>query len=1140
VEGAKSHTGVIGLSAGTGLNLSEKKLDGAQRAEPAALREAFQKAADGLTFGYAFNGLPCGVTVEVSKAQPRLTERSEYLMAVERGIATLQCKAFIGVEHVGVTSLTFAIPDGLSVSAVKADNASAWKVESGLLTVTFVKPVIGLVLMDISGETSIAGEALAVPRIRLKGAQESESFVAFCAAGDVMLDATEAGDLRQVSTANIPVWMGPKGPKLAYSTAAPEWKLAVRVRPAAPEVRASVNAIFTFFTDRVTQEVFATFNVTRTEAFSFELSVPAGWNLVDVTGKQLKEWALDETTGIVRINPAMAVVGRFDIRLVIERGFSKNDASVELCGIVQRSVLDTTGSVRFCSGEDVEVNALSTDGLQVLSTDKLRALPESSGKTRFAYSITKAEWRAAVSVKQVQPEFDANTVSFVRARQGQLTVWTVLEMETTGIGSNRFVLKLPKLAANSDVKGEDIMSAELRDGTWEIILNNRHRGTYALSLSYEQLMDDKAGTAAFREVEVVGARRQSGFIAIGQEKTNVEIAVLEARGASPVGGSGMPRKYSDGLSFPATSFYRYSEGSAEISLKLTTHDIDPVLAARVRSCEMFSVLKDTGEIVTYMTCIVENAGRKQFLSVKLPKSASVLGAYLWGNPLKPNVADDGTIMLPITAAAGAKCTYDVGLVWSDASGKLGLGKELPLQAPQMDVKVDALTWDVFLPDNYGILRQTGNLKLTEAPAVDASSSLYANMGTSLSRSAETLWHTMPPAMRMFIYFLLASVLLCGIIYPVMKLLGILFGRMRDVYLSPKVVVVALLLVAVTVGFLLLPALSSARKSSPEGHAIASRQTNYSVTNESDDSSMGINSRERTRLYQKQLDEENNQLAEEKNYLVGQKKRLTRYNGIAADQSVANSDTPMQPRAPSPQDEVESAVNDRIAALEEQINVNKAMKENAKDARDFAKAKGENPENEVFNTPLTEEGFNNVLGVGGRAGGPAGKPQPMQIREKLPAVVNLLTQSTPTEGGVFNQYSRSDKGRSRGAMPITLTFPTENTLKWRYANPSLAGGGASLKLTCVSSRASMAVQSLVALLTLAGLFAFGMKNMRNAMIASGLLFTALFIAGAASDIAKNGIVMTVMWSALVALAGLGACLLVQVVKNREAAVAANSR
>jgi hypothetical protein len=97
----------------------------------------------------------------------------------------------------------------------------------------------------------------------------------------------------------------------------------------------------------------------------------------------------------------------------------------------------------------------------------------------------------------------------------------------------------------------------------------------------------------------------------------------------------------------------------------------------------------------------------------------------------------------------------------------------------------------------------------------------------------------------------------------------------------------------------------------------------------------------------------------------------------------------------------------------------------------------------------------------------------------------------------------------------------------------------MKLICVSSRASMLVQSLVALLTLAALLAFGRRNMRNAMIACGLLFAALFIAGAASDAAKNGIVVTVMWSALVALAVLGACALVQALKNRETAMAADS-
>ena len=129
------------------------------------------------------------------------------------------------------------------------------------------------------------------------------------------------------------------------------------------------------------------------------------------------------------------------------------------------------------------------------------------------------------------------------------------------------------------------------------------------------------------------------------------------------------------------------------------------------SCRIATVVKEEGEAVSYMSCRLRNAG-EQFFSMRLPEGAKLWGAYVEGEPVRPNRVAGGEILVPILKAPRDRA-FDLGVIWSERPKKLGFGSELALTSPKLDLPAEAVDWDVFLPADYQVVGTSGNMKMLQ-------------------------------------------------------------------------------------------------------------------------------------------------------------------------------------------------------------------------------------------------------------------------------------------------------------------------------------------------------------------------------------------------------------------------------------------
>jgi hypothetical protein len=91
-----------------------------------------------------------------------------------------------------------------------------------------------------------------------------------------------------------------------------------------------------------------------------------------------------------------------------------------------------------------------------------------------------------------------------------------------------------------------------------------------------------------------------------------------------------------------------------------------------------------------------------FLKLALPPGASILSAEVEGERVKPVEGSDGTRVPLLRAGFRPVDTYTVDFVYLHSGAPFSKQGGAELTLPRMDVPIDILQWEVFLPDRYKV------------------------------------------------------------------------------------------------------------------------------------------------------------------------------------------------------------------------------------------------------------------------------------------------------------------------------------------------------------------------------------------------------------------------------------------------------
>lgn len=265
----------------------------------------------------------------------------------------------------------------------------------------------------------------------------------------------------------------------------------------------------------------------------------------------------------------------------------------------------------------------------------------------------------------------------------------------------QFTLAVPAGYEVTSVTGPTLESSETREGKLILNISNPAQRSHEFLVSLEKSVTDSQAGAPFLAFD--NTQRETGEALVEgsgtMELTSKESGSLKRMDVKEV------NPYLRALSrFPLQAAFRYHRQPSEppvLALSWTRFPDSSVLSAVAERAIVTTLVTVEGKSLTEVKLTVKNQAQP-FLKVDLPQGASIVSADVAGEKVKPVQGTDGSrvpLLRPGFRPSGA---YEVSFVFLHSGSPFAKKGGSELALPKMDVPIDLLQWEVFLPRQYKV------------------------------------------------------------------------------------------------------------------------------------------------------------------------------------------------------------------------------------------------------------------------------------------------------------------------------------------------------------------------------------------------------------------------------------------------------
>ncbi len=396
--------------------------------------------------------------------------------------------------------------------------------------------------------------------------------------------------------------------------------------------------------------------------------------------------------------------GRFDISLDViipvrvEAGRAALTIPVPAAGTARLS-LDLPGDHTNVRLESGLITAKSAAGTRTVLEATL--VP---GSPSTVYWATR-EMPVLTVAREIRYVADVKTLVSVGEVDLRMTV--LADVTVVQGDPDEFQFPVPQGFEVTETAGNTLRSTESRPGVLVLKTNEPGRRSHQFLVSIERSL-------AQNEVQVplVGfqdAQRETGEILVEgagtMELTATESGELRRMDVREVN----PALRSLARSSLQAAFRFTSRNAAQNRLNLTwTRFPDAVgLPAAAERAEATTLVTSEGKTLTEVSLTVRNESQP-FLKVGLPPGASLLSAEVSGEKVKPVEGTDGMRVPLLRTGFRPEGPYVVSFVFFNPGVAFGKSGTSELALPRLDLPVNLMLWEVFLPDRFGVKDFAGN------------------------------------------------------------------------------------------------------------------------------------------------------------------------------------------------------------------------------------------------------------------------------------------------------------------------------------------------------------------------------------------------------------------------------------------------
>ncbi len=287
------------------------------------------------------------------------------------------------------------------------------------------------------------------------------------------------------------------------------------------------------------------------------------------------------------------------------------------------------------------------------------------------------------------------SVSEADIRIAALTDITVVQGEPA-----QFEIAVPAGYEVTGATGASVESSEFESGVLTLKIANPAQRSHQFLISMEKSISATKSDAPFLSFK--DAQRETGEVLVEGAGT-IELTAKEAGGLKRMDFKETNAYLRSLARFPMQAAFRYHKQPNEqpaLALEWTRFPDSSVLAAVAERAVVTTLVTTEGRSLTEVRLTIKNQAQP-FLKVALPAGA-ILSAEVAGEKVKPVEGPDGNRVPLLRAGFRPVDSYTVSYVFMHSGAPFAKKGGSDLSLPKMDVPINLLQWEVFLPEQYKV------------------------------------------------------------------------------------------------------------------------------------------------------------------------------------------------------------------------------------------------------------------------------------------------------------------------------------------------------------------------------------------------------------------------------------------------------
>ena len=323
---------------------------------------------------------------------------------------------------------------------------------------------------------------------------------------------------------------------------------------------------------------------------------------------------------------------------------------------------------------------------------------------------TTREIAAPVAKREVRFTSDIKTV--VSVGDSQLRLTALCDLSVVQGEAGEFKLALPAGFEVVEASGSTLESIHISADALTMRVHDPARRTHQFLIAIERNNRETKVEAPI--LGILGAQRETGELLVegaGAIELNA-IASGSLRRIDVKEANAITRSLSQ---FQLQAAFRYNHRATDapkLQLEWTQFSDADVLSAIAERATVTTLMNVEGRSLTEVSLRVRNHA-KAFMKVGLPAGAQLISAEVEGERVKPVEGDDGSRVPLLRPGLDSSEAYTVSFVYVRSGASFGKKGTYDTNLPRLDLPVNVLTWELFLPERLQVKDFGGNALAAE-------------------------------------------------------------------------------------------------------------------------------------------------------------------------------------------------------------------------------------------------------------------------------------------------------------------------------------------------------------------------------------------------------------------------------------------